>query len=223
MKKPQKGERTLTPKQRRFVEAYLSNGRNAAAAYRAAYATKAKPAQVAVEATRLLRHPRIALIVAEADAKAQRATEKVVDRYAATQERIVAELARIGFASMADYVRVQPDGTAVVDLRDVDDDQFRAVSEVTVEQAGDIGDDDQPVPVKRVKIKLHDKRAALVDLARIQGFVVDRKEISGVGGKPIEVEQQVTAFGRELLQRRFKEIARRRQRQEAQPGPRNEE
>lgn len=214
---PSSPQASLTAKQRKFVETYLANGRNGAAAYRAAYSNSATPQRAAEEASKLLKHPKIRPIIDAAAQKAEQATARAVDRYAATQERIVAELARIGFASMADYVRVQPDGTAVVDLRDVDDDQFRAVSEVTVEQAGDIGDDDQPVPVKRVKIKLHDKRAALVDLARIQGFVVDRKEISGVGGKPIEVEQQVTAFGRELLQRRFKEIARRR-RQEAVGG-----
>jgi hypothetical protein len=83
-----KASRSLTDKQRAFVEEYLRNGRNAAAAYRVAYRSKASPQTVATNADRLLEHTHIAPIIAAADAKAKAATAKVLDRYERKELRL---------------------------------------------------------------------------------------------------------------------------------------
>jgi phage terminase small subunit len=178
---------TLTGKQRAFVEAYLKNGRNGAAAYRAAYNTAAAPEHVARKAIRLLKHPMIAPIVAEAEAKAQKRVASVIDRYAVSKERILEELARMGFANMLDYVRIGDDGDAYVDLSALTRDQASAIAEVTVEDFKDSRGKESR-DVRRVRFKLADKRAALMDLAKLAGLVIDKKEVTGKDGGPIKVE-----------------------------------
>jgi phage terminase small subunit len=102
--------RDLTAKQRAFVEAYLRNGRNAAEAYRTAYDTNMSARLVADEASKLLQHPGIAPIVAEAERRAAAATERALDRYAVTKERIVSALARLGFYDARDVFSWSEDG-----------------------------------------------------------------------------------------------------------------
>ena len=55
--------RLLTIKKQAFAEEYVVNGGNASAAYRHAYNTQARPHTIAVEASRLLADPDIALRV----------------------------------------------------------------------------------------------------------------------------------------------------------------
>jgi len=181
--------RDLTAKQRAFVEAYLRNGRNAAEAYRAAYNTKAGAKTVADEASRLLQHPGIAPVVAAADKRAAEATERVIDRYAVSKERVVAELARIGFANMQDYMRAGPDGDPYLDFSKLTPDQAAALAEVTVEDFKE-GRGKDARDVRRVKFKLHDKRAALVDLGRTLGIFSDNVNHSG----SIGIKRDPSAF-----------------------------
>ncbi len=82
-------------------------------------------------------------------------------------ERVLTELAKIGFASMADFVTIQEDGEAVVDLTRVSPAKMAAISEITTERVGDI---------KRTKLKLLDKKGALVDLGRHLGMFTDKSE-----------------------------------------------
>lgn len=92
-----------------------------------------------------------------------------------TRENVAIEFARMGFATMRDYLRVQADGSPVVDFSDLNDDQWAAIREVVVETYIE-GRGEDAVPVKRVRFKLHDKQAALMNLARVMGWVVERQE-----------------------------------------------
>lgn len=80
------------------------------------------------------------------------------------------ELARIGFANMLDYVRIGPDGLPVIDLGSLTREQAAAIAEMTVDTIP--GGKDEP-ETTRVRFKLHDKRAALGDLAKMVGGVAD--------------------------------------------------
>ena len=93
---------TLTRKQAHFVELYLA-GANAAKAYREAYSSAAPSQSVAREGHRLLKHPKIAPFLAEAEVRARAALVEAANRYAVSRERNVAELARMAYASMKDY------------------------------------------------------------------------------------------------------------------------
>jgi phage terminase small subunit len=204
----------LTNKQRSFVEEYFRNGCNGAAAYAKAYATRAGPQRRAEEAARLLRHPKIAPIICAAKRSATAEVATVIERYAVTQARVLAELARLAFSSMQDYVTVQPDGTAIVDLSRVDADQWCAVSELRGDEYVEGRGADARV-VKRVRIKLHGKREALEAIARIEGYPKpERHEVAGARGGPIETTQ-LKGFGRELMEQLFLDVAERRKAGEA--------
>ena len=171
------GARKLTVKQRRFVQVYLANGMKGADAYRAAYSANCSPSTAAREADRLLnRHPLIAPVIEAAKAKAAAAVEKAIDRYAVNKGTIAAELARIAYARMSDYTRVGPDGDPYLDFSAVTPDQMAAVAEITVEDFKD-GRGEDARDVRRIRFKLADKRAALMDLARLNGHIVERRDV----------------------------------------------
>ena len=152
----------LTAKQERFVAEYLIDLNATQAAIRAGYAKKSAD----VEGSRLLVNAKVAVAVAEGRAKQEERAEIEADD-------VIRELAKIGFANMADYVRIMPDGDPAVDLGNLTRDQFAAVGEITVEDFTD-GRGDDARAVRRVKFKLADKRAALVDLGRHFALFTDK-------------------------------------------------
>ena len=169
---------TLTRKQARFVEFYLAGG-NAAEAYRQAYSSAAPSRSVAREGHRLLKHPKIAPFLAEAEARARAALVEAANRYAASRERNVAELARMAYASMKDYTRLVG-SERVVDLSEATDDQLRALQEITVEDYLD-GRGKDARQVRRTKIKLADKQGAIERLNKMFGWIIDRSEVGRPG------------------------------------------
>ena len=84
---------------------------------------------------------------------------------------------------MEDYVTIGSDGLPFVDMSNVDRDKMAAVQEVIVETKveSEINEEGEreAVPVRKVRFKLADKRAALVDIGRHFGMFVDKLEHSG--------------------------------------------
>jgi hypothetical protein len=78
------------------------------------------------------------------------------------------EIAKIAFSNMQDYLKVGEDGQPVLDWKDLTRNEAAALSEVTVDTIGGIGDG-SPL-VTRTKFKLHKKLDALVALAHIEGL-----------------------------------------------------
>ncbi len=161
----------LTEKQAKFLKAYLANGRNGADAYKIAYDTTMSPQNCSVEAKKLLRNPKIAPYVQKAEERIEAAVERAIETYAVSRERNVAELARMAYANVADYTRL--DGSdRITDLSEATRDQLAAVQEITVEYLTD--------GRRRIRVKLHDKKAAIAELNHMNGWVIDRQEV----GKP---------------------------------------
>lgn len=169
---------TLTRKQARFVELYLAEG-NAAEAYRQAYSSAAPSRLVAREGHRLLKHPKIAPFLAAAEAKARAAQVEAANRYAASRERNVAELARMAYANIEDYTR-QVGEERVIDLSGATRDQLAALQEITVEDYLD-GRGKDARQVRRTKIKLADKQGAIERLNKMFGWIIDRSEVGRPG------------------------------------------
>jgi len=162
----------LTRRQQRFVEEYLIDLNGTQAAIRAGY-SKRTAAEAGYEN---LRKPQIA----EAIETAQKARS---ERTEITADRVLTELALLGFANMADYTRLV--GTErVPHLTDATRDQLAAVQEITVEDFTD-GRGEDAREVKRVKLKLADKRPALVDIGRHLGMFKERHEHTGKDGAPL--------------------------------------
>lgn len=93
--------------------------------------------------------------------------QKGADRVSVKQEDIVRELARIGFSDLRKVLKWGPKlgkvgeaeapGVVIVDSESLDADTAAAIAEVSQTKDG-------------IRIKMHDKRAALVDLGRHKGM-----------------------------------------------------
>lgn len=166
----------LTVKQAAFVGFYLGDAKGNAtkAAILAGYSKKTA-GSIGDEN---LKKPAISAAIA----KRRAAIEKKLE---ISQERIAGELALLGFANMLDYIRVTDRGEPFVDLSELTREQAAAVAEATVDDYVD-GRGEDARDVRRVRIKLADKRQALMDLAKLLGLIVPSKhELTGAGGGPI--------------------------------------
>lgn len=111
----------------------------------------------------------------------EQVTARAVEKAAITKADVLAELAKIGFANMLDYVKVQEGtGDAYVDLSKLTRDTAAAIQEVTVEEYTE-GRGESARDVKRVKFKLADKKGALVDIGKHLGMFIERREVGGPG------------------------------------------
>jgi phage terminase small subunit len=174
----------LTPKQRAFITAYLTNGRNAKAAYEAVYATKGGNA-AAVEAVKLVQHPRVAAVIAEANKQADARIAAIARQYAITQERSAQSLAWLACTDMRDYVAWGPDGVRVKSSDKLTEAQSYGVGEVSQTKAG-------------IRIKLHDKAKAIMDLAKLQGWLEHEQPRAGDDEKRREARAQLIKMLEEM-------------------------
>lgn len=158
----------LSAKQKLFCQRWLIH-RNASRAYREAYETNDDNV-CAVEGHRNLRKPNIRRFL---DIK----LEEIEDRFDMDLDKCLKGMFRIASANMLDYINL--DGT--VNLSELTHDQAAAIQEVTVETYEErTGRGDETETVKKVKLKLYDKKGALKDLG--QHF----------GGFKTKVEHSVT-------------------------------
>lgn len=106
-----------------------------------------------------------------------------------TAERVVNELAKIGFSNLKEYLKSD---NAITDISKLPDDVAAAVESIQTDIRHDSGDSDGYT--EKVKIKLHSKLGALTDLGRHLGiFEKDNSQ------KPILLEQSLTEA--ELMKR----------------------
>lgn len=160
----------LTAKQQRFVGEYLIDLNATQAAIRAGYRASTAEQQ----GYQLLQKTSVQKAVRAAQARLSERTE-------ITQNMVLLELARIGFSDIRKAVRwgntelrVSAEsgsseveayhGLALKASDEIDDDTAAAIAEVSQGRDG-------------LKIKLYDKKAALVDIGKHLGMFVERKEV----------------------------------------------
>lgn len=155
----------LTAKQQRFVDEYLIDLNATQAAIRAGYSKKTANEQ----GSRLLANVSVSSAVAES-------MKSRSNRTGITQDMVLKELAKIGFSDIRKVVRwgetmvrmvdgdeecaedmVPYHGLALIDSSEIDDDTAGAIAEVSQGKEG-------------LKVKLHDKKGALVDIGRHLGM-----------------------------------------------------
>jgi phage terminase small subunit len=142
---------TMEPQQKRFADEYLIDLNATAAALRAGYS----PNTAAVIGYQVLHKPLVAAYVAQRQAELSRRT-------GISQERVINELARIALSDMKNFAEWGPDGVTLKDSEGLDPADSVCVAEVSQSTSKDGGS---------IKFKLHDKRAALVDLAKHLGLL----------------------------------------------------
>jgi phage terminase small subunit len=97
-----------------------------------------------------------------------------------TIDRIVGEYVKIAFADAGDYFDWGPNGVTVKDKSELTPEQRSAVAEVsqTVTEKGGT-----------IRVKLHDKLNALEKLGKHLGMFIDKHEVAGKDGGPIETRE----------------------------------
>lgn len=170
----------LTDKQRRFVDEYLVDLNATQAAIRAGYSQKTA-GQIGEQNLKKLE-------IAQAIQEAQAARSK---RTNITQDMVLRELAKIGFSDIRKIVRWGKTELRVTDAGDDEGEATEAYHGLALVSADDI-DDDTAAAISEIsegreglKVKLHDKKGALVDIGRHLGMFKDRVEHSGPDGGPI--------------------------------------
>lgn len=118
---------------------------------------------------------------------------KAAKRAEITVEKVLRELALIGFCNMADYMRVGADGDPYLDFSALSREQAAALAEVTVEDFKE-GRGENARDVRRVKFKLADKKGALVDIGRHLGMFKDRTVHENPDGSAITPAAPVVIF-----------------------------
>lgn len=183
-------ESELNVKQRAFVREYLIDLNATQAAIRAGYSADTAYSQ----GQRLLKHVEVSKAVAAAMKLRSERTE-------ITQDMVLKELAKIGFSDIRKAVKWQsaliteednPDGGDIAVIKtivtnqvqlvssdDIDDATAAAVAEISQNATGGL------------KIKLHDKRAALVDIGKHLGMFTDNLKISGDADAPLNLVTRV--------------------------------
>lgn len=145
---------SLEPKQRRFCQEYVVDMNASAAAVRAGYSSKTAKEQ----GYRLLTN----VLVQE---EVQRLKEKAAKRAEITADMVIAELAKIGFSNIQDFVGKD---NSTVDLSKIESARAAAVSGVKV-TTSTTGMGKSRQVEKKVEFRLHDKRAALENLGKHLG------------------------------------------------------
>ena len=145
----------MTKKQKRFVEEYLIDLNATQAAIRAGYS----PATAKEIGCENLTKPNIAAAVSQAMAERSRRT-------GINQDRVLQELARIGFAKITDVVdpetaKIRPDAS---------DDDLACIQSIKI-KPNEFGTERE--------VKLYDKKSALVDLGKHLGLFKDKLELNG--------------------------------------------
>lgn len=157
----------LTGKQRRFVAEYGVDLNATRAAIRAGYSEKTAYS-IGQEN---LKKPEIAKAIENAE-------RERLQRIGVRAEKVLEELARLGFSNMLDYLNISRDGDPYVDLSEMTREQAAALSEVTVEDFMD-GRGEDAREVRRVKFKLADKKSALELLGKHLKLFAEKLEVGG--------------------------------------------
>lgn len=145
----------------RFAREYLVDLNATQAAIRVGYSHKSAH----VQGHRLLSDDKV-------HAEIQRLRAEREKRTQITTDRVVTELAKIAFASMRSFVRIDADGQPRINLSEAPPDALDAIaeihSEVVIERTSNSARE-EPIYVRKTKIKFHDKLAALDKLLRHLG------------------------------------------------------
>lgn len=150
----------LAPKRLRFVEEYLVDLNGTQAAIRAGYSK----GTAKVTASRLLTDDNVARAISDL-------RSRMSAKLALSAEKVLSELARIGFANMADYYRRDARGNLVVDVEAlIDPEKAAAVAQIDMQTGAD--------GTQTIKLKLADKKGALVDLAKHLGLLTEKAELA---------------------------------------------
>lgn len=159
----------LTAKQKVFCDEYLVDLNATQAAIRAGYSVNSAKEIGSTNLTKA----NVKEYIEKRMANREQRTE-------ITQDKVLNELAKIGFANIDDYVTVEVDScnrkkVRVKPTKDIPEDKISAISSIKEGANG-------------IEVKLHDKVRALENIGRHLGMFTDKVEISGTNEIQIKLE-----------------------------------
>jgi phage terminase small subunit len=169
----------LTPRQKIFIKQYLLDLNATKAAIAAGYSKRSAYST----GQRLLKN-------AEVRSKIDECITKRAEKLDISAEKVLAELAKLGFSNMRDYVKPTGDGHFDLDLEKATLEHWAAVQEITVDTTGGTGDGERR-QVLRTRFKLGDKRGSLELLGKHLKLFTDKVEQTGADGGPVQTSMTV--------------------------------
>ena len=171
---------SLNPQRELFCQEYLKDLNATKAAERAKYSKKTAYSI----GQRLLK-------IVEVQRRIQKLKKKREERTQVTQDRVVRELALIGFSDLANYIDIDPNTGAIraKGFEEMPAEESRALQSIKEDRV--IKEDakgDKVTVYDKVSFKTHDKIRALEILARHLGMLVERHEVTGEDGGPVKIE-----------------------------------
>ena len=165
----------LTAKQANFADEYLVDF-NAVRAYRAAYPGCKSDNTAGVEGHRLLKKPKIADYIQKRMQDRQVRTE-------ITQDRVLREYAKLGFFDPRKLFNADGSPREIADL---DDDTAAAIAGLDIAEIYEGTGDSRRFVGYLKKYKIANKIGALDSIAKHLGMFIDRQEITGPDGGPLQ-------------------------------------
>ncbi len=162
--------RKLTPKQAAFVQEYLVDLNATQAAIRAGYSKRTARAIGAENLTK----PDIAVAIATAKIERSKRTE-------ITADRVLEELARVGFADVRDLFEWDEERAAFVPSAQLTEEQAAAVASVKAETTRTTAQDGRVETRIKLELKTHDKLGALREMGKHLG-VAEHHTVDVRGG-----------------------------------------
>ena len=148
----------------------IASGLNGTDAYLAAYPGEMTRKAAAVKASRLMKRPEMKAARAEQASVVVAAVNRAVDRYGITADSVADAMARLAFTDLDQLcawgtVTEHGKRRSWLQLRDstaIERDALAAISEIRRSAGGELS------------VKLFNKREALMDLARLKGWIADK-------------------------------------------------
>jgi phage terminase small subunit len=154
----------LNLQQAKFLKAYLKSGNATQSAIEAGYSEQTAYSQ----GQRLLNNVEI-----------KAAVQRSLKHLEISAENVLAELAKLAFCNMGDYVSPNADGSQLVpDFSDLSRAQMACIQEIKVDETGGGGGDGKRERIQRTTFKLVDKGLNLERLGRHLKLFTDKIEVS---------------------------------------------
>ena len=164
----------------RFCQEYIFDLNITKAAERAKYSKKT----AAQQGSRLFKNVKIQERIIEL--KAAR-----IERTHVTQDKVVKELALLGFSDLQNYISID-ELTGAIQAKGFEQmppEESRALQSIKEDRVIKEDADGKKMTVyDKVSFKMHDKIRALEILARHLGMLVERHEVTGEDGGPVKIE-----------------------------------
>lgn len=191
--------KNLTVKQKRFCQELIIDDNGKQAAIRAKYSERSAE----VTASKLLSNAKVQEYV-------QKLRDKRSERLEITADRVLKELALIGFSDMKDYLDINEGGEVVLKtFKEMPDGASRVINKVKerkrIVSSGE-GKGDEIVIDSQLEFGHHDKLKALELIGRNLGMFNDKLKLQGDKDEPLELGINLSDLSKEELKARIRDL-----------------